>query len=409
MNILYNIAMSLYSAAIRVAAVKNPKARLMVEGRKRTWGVLRDEIDKDAKYVWIHVSSLGEFEQGRPLIEMIKKHDPEKKILLTFFSPSGYEVCKNYNLADAICYLPSDRPKNVRRFLDSVDIEKAIFVKYEFWGNFLHELKRRNIPTYIISAIFRPSQMFFKPYGGMFRNMLRCYTTLFVQDKNSVKLLGSIGIKNTVIAGDTRFDRVTDILDNCVDLPIVESFTRGQFTLIAGSSWEPDEEIIIPHFNRTSEMKLIIAPHELSEERIEALLSKIKRKTVRYTKTTAEEAASADCLIIDCYGILSKIYRHATVAYIGGGFGMGIHNINEAAVYGIPVVFGTNYHKFKEACDLIRLGGAFSISDNDGYCKIMDELLHDGKFLSLHGEIAGRYIKENIGATRRIYSAIFTK
>lgn len=407
MNILYNIGMSLYSTAVKIVAVRNPKARLMVEGRKQTWKVLREKIDPDKKYVWIHVSSLGEFEQGRPLIEMIKQHTPDKKILLTFFSPSGYEVCKNYNLADAICYLPFDRPSDVKRFFKSVDIEKAVFVKYEFWGNFLQELKRRGIPTYIISAIFRPSQMFFKPYGGMFRNMLKCYTTLFVQDKNSVKLLAGIGIKNVVISGDTRFDRVTDILDNHIDLPVVESFTRSRFSMVAGSTWEPDEDIIVSHFNRTPEMKLIIAPHELWPERIESLLSKIKRPVVKYTEATPEQAAEADCLIIDCYGILSKIYRYAAVAYIGGGFGVGIHNINEAAVYGIPVIFGPNYHKFKEACDMIRLGGAFSIDGKDAYEKTIGELLSDGKFLSLHGDIAGRYIKENIGATRLIYTSIF--
>lgn len=407
MNPIYNFGISLYSAGVGLAAFRNRKARLMKNGRARTFGVLADNVDRSAKYVWLHVSSLGEFEQGRPLIEMLKQQRPETKILLTFFSPSGYEVCKNYQLADVICYLPFDKPRLVRRFLDAVDVETAIFVKYEFWGNYLQELKRRNIPVYIISAIFRPTQAFFKPYGGMFRKMLGCYTKLFVQDEESALLLGTIGVKNVEVCGDTRFDRVTDILDNKVDLPVVESFSRGSFTLFAGSSWEPDEEFLIPYFNAHPEMKMVLAPHELSDERIGSIQAKLKRRAVLYTKATPEEAAEADCLIIDCFGILSKSYRFATVAYVGGGFGAGIHNINEAAVYGIPVVFGPKYGKFKEARDLIALGGAFTVDSGEKYSEIMDRLLDDGNFLKEHGEIAGHYIRNNLGATQRIYHHIF--
>lgn len=409
MNPLYNFGISLYSAAVGIAALRQGKARLMKAGQARTFGILAEKVDPTATYVWIHVSSLGEFEQGRPLIEMIKKADPEKHILLTFFSPSGYEVRKDYPLADVVCYLPFDKPGLVRRFLDAVRIEKAIFVKYEFWGNYLQELKRRGIPTYIISAIFRPTQVFFKPYGATFRHMLGCYDTLFVQDEDSRRLLAGIGVDNVVVAGDTRFDRVTDILEDHTDLPIVESFTRGAFTLFAGSSWQPDEEFLIPFFNAHPEMKMVIAPHEISESRISGILSSLKRKAVRYTQTTAEEAAEADCLIIDCYGILSKSYRFATVAYVGGGFGVGIHNINEAAVYGIPVVFGPKYDKFKEARDLTALEGAFSINGADEYNLVMTRLLTDGEYLKKHGEIAGRYIHDNLGATRRIYDAVFGK
>ncbi len=407
MNILYNTALELYALGARIAGARNRKAKLMTEGQRRTPGIMKEQIDPKASYIWIHVSSLGEFEQGRPLIEMIKKTTPDKKILLTFFSPSGYEVCKNYGLADVICYLPFDLPRNVKKFLDSVNIEKAIFVKYEFWGNYLSELKRRGIPTYIISAIFRPTQAFFKPYGGMFRKMLRCYDKLFVQDKASADLLASIGVNNTVIAGDTRFDRVSDILDNKIDFPAIESFSRGQFTLFAGSSWEPDEEFLIPFFNSTPEMKMVIAPHEISLERIAGIKEKLKRKTILYSEATPETAAEADCLIIDCYGILSKCYRFASVAYIGGGFGAGIHNINEAAVYGIPVIFGPNYHKFKEAHDLLRLEGAFTVNDGGEFATIMQKLLSDGQYLTEHGKIAGNYIRDNIGATERIYRAIF--
>ena len=407
MNPIYNFGISAYSFGVRIASFRNRKARLMREGQSRTFDILSESIDKASRYVWIHVSSLGEFEQGRPMIEMIKQCHPEKKILLTFFSPSGYEVCKNYQQADVICYLPFDKPRLVRRFLDAVNLEMAIFVKYEFWGNYLSELKRRGIPTYLISAIFRNTQMFFKSYGGMFRSMLRCYTTLFVQDEESSGLLASIDVDNVEICGDTRFDRVTDILDHKVDLPIVESFSRGSFTLFAGSSWEPDEAFLIPFFNSHPEMKMVLAPHELSKDRVAGICEKLKRPYVLYTKTTPAEAAEADCLVIDCFGILSKSYRFATVAYVGGGFGDGIHNINEAAVYGIPVVFGPKYQKFKEARDLIALGGAFTINGEEQFTVAMTRLLEDGHFLKVHGEIAGCYIHDHLGATRRIYRHIF--
>lgn len=407
MNPLYNLGIALYSAAVRVASLRNRKARLMLAGQRHTPEILREKIDKKSSYIWIHVSSLGEFEQGRPLIEMLRECQPQKKILLTFFSPSGYEVRKNYPGADVICYLPFDTPHNVRRFLDAVNVEMAIFVKYEFWGNYLQELARHNIPTYITSAIFRPTQVFFRPYGVMFRHILKCYRELFVQDKESADLLAGIGITNVKIFGDTRFDRVSDILDHRKDLPIVEEFSRGAFTLMAGSSWEPDEDLLIPFFNRTPGIKLVLAPHELSKDRITLLMSKIKRPTVLYSTTTTKEAAEADCLIIDTYGILSQSYRFASAAYIGGGFGAGIHNINEAAVFGIPVVFGPNYKKFKEAHDLLRLGGAFTVSNASECDAILEKLHTDGKFLQIHGEIAGRYIRENLGATERIYNFLF--
>lgn len=407
MNFVYNTAIRLYSFGAKVFALKDKKANLMISGQKKTMEILLNEIDPNDKYVWIHVSSLGEFEQGRPLIEMIKRENPNQKILLTFFSPSGYEVCKNYQLADTICYLPFDTPSKVKKFLDAVNIDKAIFVKYEFWGNYLSQLKKRGIPTYIISAIFRPTQMFFKPYGGMFRKMLNCYDKIFVQDKESQDLLASIGVTNVDICGDTRFDRVTDILENKVDLPIVETFTRSQYTLFVGSSWQPDEEFIIPFFNSHPEIKMVIAPHEISEERINGILAKIKRPVALYTKSTPENAADADCLIIDCFGILSKSYRFATVVYVGGGFGVGIHNINEAAVYGVPVIFGPKYHKFKEARDLIKLEGAFCVNNAKEYSEIMDKLISDGNFLAKHGEIAGEYIKKHLGATKKIFAKIF--
>ena len=406
MNPLYNLAISSYRLAVKLAAHKNEKAAKMLAGQARTFPTLSQAIHPGDSYIWIHASSLGEFEQGRPLIEMIKRNHPEQKILLTFFSPSGYEVRKAYKGADIICYLPFDTPGNVSRFLDLVHPAMAVFIKYEFWGNFLQGLHSRHIPTYIISAIFRPTQSFFKPWGGMFRKMLKCYTTIFVQDQPSLDLLATIGIHNVKIYGDTRFDRVTDILASAHPFPLIERFAADSFTLIMGSSWQPDEDIVIPYFNAHPGMKLIIAPHEFDDIRLEDIRSKISRPSVLYSHATEENIADAGCLIIDCFGILSSCYRYAQVAYIGGGFGVGIHNINEAAVYGIPVIFGTNYHKFKEAHDLIDREGAFSVNSEAEFAALMERFCCEEQFLKQHGKVAGDYIHSQLGATRRIYDDI---
>lgn len=408
MNLLYNIAISAYRLGVKIAAHRNEKARKMLAGQSRTLKTLQEKIDPDEKYIWIHASSLGEFEQGRPFIELIKKNNPNQKIILTFFSPSGYEVRKNYPGADIICYLPFDLPGNVTKFLDTIKPAMAIFIKYEFWGNYLEQLKKRDIPTYLISAIFRPTQIFFKPYGKIFRNMLKCYTAIFVQDEKSSNLLSSVGIHNMKITGDTRFDRVSDILSVCKKLPVIESFSRqSPFTLIAGSSWQADEDIFIPFFNSHPEIKLIIAPHELSNERLNNIQSRITRPVILYSQANENSVEKADCLILDCFGILSSSYRYANVAYVGGGFGVGIHNINEAAVYGIPVIFGPNYGKFKEAHDLIISGGGFSINNSADFSKLMASFITDKDYLKTHGKVAGEYIKSNIGATKRIYNYIF--
>ncbi|MCH4156276.1 MAG: 3-deoxy-D-manno-octulosonic acid transferase [Muribaculaceae bacterium] len=393
--------------AVRMVAKRNPKAAKMVVGQARTFSVLERRIDQSTGgYIWIHASSLGEFEQGRPLIEMIKREHPQQKILLTFFSPSGYEVRRNYKGADVVCYLPFDLPHNVKKFLDIVKPQMAIFIKYEFWGNYLNELKHRGIRTYIISAIFRKSQLFFKPWGLMFRRMLKCYTTLYVQDEQSRALLESIKITNVKITGDTRFDRVTDILAGCTPLPIVEKFTSGMPTLIIGSSWQPDEDIIIPYFNEHPEFKLIIAPHEFSHERLDAIMGRLNRPVTLYTQTNENAVAKSDCLILDCFGILSSAYRYAQIAYIGGGFGAGIHNLNEAAVYGIPVIFGPNYNKFKEAHDLIACQGGFSIMGEEDFARLMARFDKEPDFLAKSGKIAGDYIKSNLGATEKIFKEI---
>lgn len=407
MNCLYNFSIRAYKVGLKLAAKSNVKASKMLAGQARSIDLLNDKIIKGESYIWIHVASLGEFEQGRPLIEKIKRENKSKKIVLTFFSPSGYEIRKNYKEADVICYLPLDLPAYVTRFLNIVNPEMAIFVKYEFWGNYLEQLKKRNIPTYIISAIFREKQSFFRWWGGMFRNLLYNFTHFFVQDENSRNLLKSVGITCVDVCGDTRFDRVTDIMAATKSFPIVENFTKGRFTLIIGSSWQPDEDIIIPYFNSHPEMRLIIAPHEFDEERIKALKARIKRKCVCYTQTNEQEATEADCLIINCFGILSSCYRYAQVAHIGGGFGTGIHNINEAAVYDIPVIFGPKYHKFKEAHDLIAAGGAFSIKSAVEFTDKMDKILKDEKYRIDCGENAKRYIESQLGATEFIYNKIF--
>ena len=407
MTPFYDFAIHLYSLGVKIASLRHEKARKIIDGQAVTMQRLKKELSPEGGYIWIHAASLGEFEQGRPLIEMIRRNHPDAKILLTFFSPSGYEVRHNFPLVDAVVYLPFDTKKNVRQFLDTVKPRMAIFVKYEFWGNYLNELKLRGIPTYIISAIFRKSQPFFKPWGGEFRKMLTYFTHIYVQDEGSRELLAGIGIKNVTVAGDTRFDRVTDIMESCVEIPQAAALTRdASLTIVAGSTWPPDESNLLPCFNAHPGMKLIIAPHEVNEERIAAIESQLNRPSCRLSTATPEEAAKCDCIIVDCYGKLSSAYRYGNIAYIGGGFGVGIHNLNEAAVYDIPVIFGPHYHKFKEARDLIKCKGGFSFRNKEEFDAIIEPIVNDKKLREQYGKNAGNYIKENLGATRIIYADI---
>ncbi|MBQ8773131.1 MAG: 3-deoxy-D-manno-octulosonic acid transferase [Muribaculaceae bacterium] len=408
MNLLYNLAIRLYSLGAKIVSCRNDKARKMLDGQNTAIEYLRSKLDPNEKYIWIHASSLGEFEQGRPLIEMLKKERPEKKIVLSFFSPSGYEVRHDFPLVDAVCYMPFDTKSNVNKFLDALHPEMAFFIKYEFWGNYLQELHRRGIPTYIISAIFRPSQAFFKPWGSMFRSMLRCFDHIFVQDKPSMALLAGIGLYNVTVAGDTRFDRVTDILAGCKEIPEVAAMTSpGTTTIVAGSTWVPDEELILPYFNANKSLRLVIAPHEVNEQRIQQIESMLTRPSVRLSTTTIDEARKSECIIIDCFGKLASAYRYGNIAYVGGGFGVGIHNINEAAVYGIPVLFGPKHHKFKEAKDLVDLGGAYTFDNKASFINIIEKLVNTSDLLTHSGSIAGTYINKNIGATRLIFNKIF--
>lgn len=409
MRRLYNFGIFCYKHLVASVSHRNPKAGKLTKGQKEIFPYLEKTLDKNGGYIWIHASSLGEFEQGRPLIETIRRIYPERKILLTFFSPSGYEVRKNYNQADAVCYLPFDLPGNVRRFLDLVKPQSAIFIKYEFWANYLTELKKRDIPTYIISAIFRPKQIFFRFYGGYFRKMLHCFTRLYVQDENSRKLLDSIGVRNVSVVGDTRFDRVVEISNSTDPNPLLEKFVGEKFVWVGGSTWPKDEEIILDYFNRHPEQKLILAPHEIHEEHLQSIIARLKRPYLRYTQATEANVADADCLIIDCFGLLSSLYRYGKLAYIGGGFGVGIHNIAEAAVYSIPVIFGPNYHRFKEAINLIDNGGAFPIHDAASFESTIENFISNREALEQAGKSAGDYIKFHSGATAVIFKEIIGK
>lgn len=403
---IYNLIIYLYASAVRLAALFNKKAFLMVAGHTEAFNKLKKEIDSSAKYIWFHAASLGEFEQGRPLIEEIRKQYPDYKILQTFFSPSGYEVRKNYKGADIVCYLPFDTPGNAHRFIALAKPCMAFFVKYEFWKNYLVELNRKSIPVYSVSSIFRDNQIFFRWYGASYRNVLKQFTHLFVQNEYSVSLLEKISVRNTTVVGDTRFDRVLEICRQAKELPIVEQFKGNAVTLVAGSSWAPDEDIFIPYFNAHPKMKLIIAPHVIDESHIKEIIGKLDRTVVRYTQATPETVAQADCLIIDCFGLLSSIYRYGEIAYIGGGFGVSIHNTLEAAVYGMPVIFGPNNKKFQEAQDLLVCKGGFEILGAQDFNQLMDRFLTDNSFLDKAGKKAGNYVRDNSGALEKIMHEI---
>lgn len=413
MNPLYNTALHLYGLGVRVASLRSAKARDMVEGQRATLGRIerwRRDTGHDGFDVWIHAASLGEFEQGRPLIERLRRKRPDTTILLTFFSPSGYRVRQNYEGADLVVYLPFDTPGRVRRFLDAANPRMAIFVKYEFWGNYLEQLSRRGVPTYVISAIFRSGQRFFRRGGGMFRRLLGYFTRLYVQDENSRRLLDKIGIDRVSVAGDTRFDRVSDILAKARQVPEAERLTEGSpFTLVVGSSWQPDEEVYIPWLKSHPEVRAIIAPHEFDDQRLNALERKLGEGAVRLSALQSGSVGPAGVryLIVDCFGLLSSLYRYADVAYVGGGFGAGIHNINEAAVYGIPVLFGPRHAKFKEAGDLIAAGGAVSIADRDSCAAVLDRWLSDRSARAAAGQASASYIAGSVGASDKIYNDLF--
>ena len=403
---MYTFGIYIYALFVRLAALfGHKKARKMVAGHREIFSTLKEKLDPGAEYVWFHASSLGEFEQGRPMIEKMRAEHPEYRILLTFFSPSGYLPAKNYQQADIVCYLPFDTRRSVRRFLDLVRPKMAFFIKYEFWLNYLLELKRRSIPVYSVSSIFRRGQVFFKPWGGSYRLALHCFDHLFVQNDESKALLKSVGVEKATVVGDTRFDRVAKILEQARQLPLVDAFLEdGRKVFVAGSSWGEDEAVYMPYFNAHRDWKLIIASHEVSEERVSAIVSQYEGACVRYSTATIDEARCADCLIVDCYGLLSSIYRYATVAYVGGGFGAGIHNVLEAAVYGVPVFFGPNNAKFQEARSLKACGGGIEIIATCDFAGRMDAFAVDGGLLESAGKAAGGLVSDGLGATARIFA-----
>lgn len=407
---MYELFIILYNIGVWVASFFSKKVRTMWKGEHRTFRVLREKIDPNAMYIWFHAASLGEFEQGRPIMEAIRREHPGYKILLTFFSPSGYEVRKNYDGADVVVYLPIDTKRNARRFLRLTNPVMAFFIKYEFWSNYLHMLKDRHVPTFSVSSIFRPNQIFFRAYGKGYGKVLDCFTHFFVQNEESRDLLKSIGIDCVSVTGDTRFDRVLQIRDAGKSLPIVENFVGGTaedrpHVFIAGSSWPPDEDIFIRYFNEHRDWKLIIAPHVIGDDHMKQILGKLERKTVRYTEATTENVVGAECLIIDCFGLLSSIYRYADVTYVGGGFGVGIHNVLEAAVWGKPVIFGPNNKNFQEAQGLLKAGGGFEITSYDDFVGVMRKLA-DGKALEQSRERAGGFVESLAGATRQIMKEV---
>jgi len=415
---MYNIGIYLYMFGVAVLSLFNEKVRKMWRGERETIRLLREQVDQSAEYVWFHAASLGEFEQGRPLMEKLRREHPEYKILLTFFSPSGYEVRKNYEGADIICYLPLDTITNARRFLRTIRPVMAFFIKYEFWYNYLHILKHRGIPVYSVSSIFRPGQIFFRWYGRQYAHVLRCFTRFYVQNEVSKELLATIGISDVSVVGDTRFDRVLQIKAAAKQLPIVEQFKGNAKCFIAGSSWQPDEEIFIPWFNEHRDWKLVIAPHVIGEEHLQQIENLLgDRKVVRYTKVSEELKDSkdlkasktlqdAEVLIIDCFGLLSSIYHYADVTYVGGGFGVGIHSTVEAAVWDVPVIFGPNNQRFQEAQGLKACGGGLEIATADDFRRIMQGFTDYPSLAQELGEKSGEYVKQMTGATDRILADV---
>ena len=403
---MYNFVIYIYLFAVKLVSLFNPKVKLMVKGHSEVFDILKSKIEKDKKYIWFHAASLGEFEQGRPLMERIRRQYPEYKILLTFFSPSGYEVRKNYQGADVICYLPFDTPRNARRFVKLANPCMAFFIKYEFWQNYLKGLQKHHVPTYSVSSIFRKNQVFFRWYGGKYFKVLTRFTHLFVQNEVSKELLATLIIRNVDVVGDTRFDRVIEIFEQAKQLPLVEQFKKNSMVMVAGSSWQPDEDIFIRYFNEHPEMKLIIAPHVIGESHLTEIIGKLKRPYVRYTQATPENVEQADCLIIDCFGLLSSIYRYGEIAYVGGGFGVGIHNVLEAAVYGIPVLFGPNNQRFQEARQLLETKGCFEIHKYEEFKEKMDRLMTDAPYLEKCGKLSGDYVKQHAGASDKVMKAV---
>jgi len=397
---LYNFGIFLYNLVVKSIAPYNSKAKLFNQGRKHLFSILQEKITKEQKHIWFHFASLGEFEQGRPVLEKIKVLYPHKKIIITFFSPSGYEVRKNYALADGIFYLPLDTASNARRFIEIVNPEIAVFTKYEFWHHYFKVLKEKNIPLFLISGIFRPNQMFFKWYGGFYRNMLNCITWFFVQNEESVNLLHQIGLKNVELSGDTRFDRVYENAEAVKPLPLIEEFISRAPVLLAGSTWPADENLLTQLTLKHPNWKFVLAPHEIGADHIRQIEKRFP-SAIRYS-VLQKSSADKQVLIIDNIGLLSALYQYGTIAYIGGGFGAGIHNTLEAAAFGLPVIFGPRYEKFQEAKDLVLKKAAISVHNEQELEDAFEHFSSQPAF----GQMAKDYVKERKGATEGILKEI---
>ncbi|SHM78488.1 3-deoxy-D-manno-octulosonic acid transferase [Flavobacterium saccharophilum] len=409
MLFLYNLVVSIAGFFLKIVALFSPKIKLFIEGRKNVFSILEEKIKPKDKTIWFHSASLGEYEQGLPVIEKIKEKYPSHKIIVTFFSPSGYEVRKNNNIADVTIYLPLDTKSNAKKFLKLTHPELAFFIKYEFWLNYLKELETNKIPTYLISGIFRDNQMFFKWYGGFYRKALKAFTYFFVQNEKSKEKIEAIGFKNVIVSGDTRFDRVAAILerDNTVDF--IKQFKNNTPTIVIGSSWPKDEALLAEYINQApSTVKFIIAPHNIKQDQISNLKSQITKSTLLFSeKDNIKDLSNYDVFIIDTVGLLTKIYSYGTIAYVGGGFGNpGIHNILEPATFGIPIVIGPNYSNFAEAVNLVKIGGCIVISDFTELKQTFDRLLLDKKYLNEKSQICKSYIQDNKGATESIMKIV---
>ena len=410
MYFLYNIAISITGFLLKFIAIFNKKIRFFTNGRKETFSKLEAAISKNDKTIWFHCASLGEFEQGRPIIEEIKEKYKDYKVILTFFSPSGYEIRKDYAFADVVTYLPLDTRSNAKRFLKIVHPKMAVFVKYEFWPNILKGLQEQNINTILISGIFREDQAFFKSYGSWMRKSLNTFSYFFVQNKISKNLLQSIGFKNITLSGDTRFDRVYDINNQDNKLDFIAKFKQEKYTIVAGSTWPKGEEYLVNYinFHASEKEKFIIAPHNINEQQIKELQNSITKSTTKFSDTTRDYAAQV--FILDTIGILTKVYNYADVAYVGGGFGKdGIHNILEPATFGLPLIIGPNFDKFQEAKDLVALGSCKAVKDQEEMNLELQKLFSDVRYREQNGQISKDYIIKNVGATKIILDYISNK
>lgn len=394
---------------MRIVALFSKKIKLFVDGRKDVVHILGKNISTSDKTIWFHCASLGEFEQGVPIMEEMKKAKPDHKIIVSFFSPSGYEIKKNTSLADVVVYLPMDTPLNAKRFIDAIHPSLSIFVKYEFWPNYLLQLKKKNIPTLLVSGVFRDNQIFFKPYGGFMRKALKSFNHFFLQEENSVKLLNSIGFKNTTLSGDTRFDRVSHQIEMNNTLKFAKEFKGDALCVVCGSTWPEDEAVLLDYINSAPRnVKFIIAPHKIEQSKIEAFTEKLyKQKVILHSQKDDVNLAEYSVLIIDCIGLLTKLYSYADIAYVGGAMGRtGLHNILEPATFGVPIIIGKNYHEFPEAIRLRNLAGLFSVSNPLELSDVLTKLVSDANYRKKTGMISGHFVNSNTGATNKVLDYI---